>query len=71
MEKSFDLKIIEFKERLVEAINEAQLPLTCVHYALVETAQLVASTLESQLRKEREEIEAANKAEKADEKEGA
>lgn len=57
MDKSFDLMVHEFKEKLIESINESQLPLSCVRYVLQETTQFIGGLVERNISEEKKDIE--------------
>lgn len=56
MVKSFDLKLIEFKEQLVNTINGSQLPLSCVQYVLGEMMQIIGNTIEKNISDEKQQL---------------
>ena len=56
MEKSFDLKVVEFKEQLVNMINESKLPLSCVQFVLGEMMQIVGNTIEKNIADEKKQL---------------
>lgn len=65
MNKPFDLKVIEFKNKIVEEINKSELPITVLSMVMheivnvvdAEQQKVIASLLAEQNKKENEEKE--------------
>lgn len=46
----FDLKVHEFKQKLIEDINNADIPLTVLNYVLKDINSMIEKTLNEQLK---------------------
>lgn len=65
MDKPFDLKVIEFKNKIVEEINKSELPITVLSIVMheivnvvdAEQQKVIASLLAEQNKKENKEEE--------------
>lgn len=65
MDKPFDLKVIEFKNKIVEEINKSELPITVLSMVMheivnvvdAEQQKVIASLLAEQNKKENKEEE--------------
>lgn len=53
----FDLTVVEFKEKIIEEINNSGMPLSIVHYVLKEVNDIVKDSLEDNIRKQKIEKE--------------
>jgi len=56
MKKSFDLKVVETLEQMVNVINESKLPYTIVKYMLSDLFNNVQNNLNANIAKEKEAI---------------
>lgn len=64
MEKSVDLKILEFKEQLIEVTNNSNLPLTCIQFVLTELIEVIGVTIEKNITEEKQKLKENNNSEK-------
>lgn len=64
MEKSVDLKILEFKEQLIEVTNNSNLPLTCIQFVLTELIEVIGVTIEKNITEEKQKLKEKNNSEK-------
>lgn len=58
MDKSFDLKVVEFKEQLIDMVNQSKLPLICIQFVLGELMQIVGNTIERNIVEEKQLLSA-------------
>ena len=70
MDKSFDLRVVEFKEQLINMVNESQLPLTCVQFVLGELMQIIGNTIGNSVAEEKQRLSAEKYNSKSDTEKG-
>ena len=59
----FDLKVEEFKEKIVKNINESGLPLTAIAYVLQEVVNQVSTLAQQQIAQQKQQRDAEKSAE--------
>lgn len=50
----FDLQVLEFKQRIIEEINNSQIPLTVLNYVFKDINDMLKTALEEQIKQDRQ-----------------